>query len=1081
MIRRLTAAVVFCVLLGASLGASLAPAAAPRPGWSINTRLVPSNFSSTPGANFSDGYNLVAVNDGSRPTDGSLVTVTDRLPAGIVATEVTGYDFGPGFEQGPGSNGGQQKPVALSCALGSVVTCTDSAPVPPGDSLYIDITVQVAPGTPSGEMNTVGVSGGGAPAAYTIQPTPVSTALAPYGFESLRAEATGLDGLVDTQAGDRAYEYTTSYYLNVNHYRENHAQAAEDAKDFVFDLPAGFVGDPQVVRKCPQILVHQFKCPPSTQIGVAHVSVFAAAGHDTLHGQTSVPIYNVVPDAGTPAQFMFAISVGVPVNLFVNVSQETNYGVRVLVSGVPQVGNLTGASLTFFGEPLNDPNVYNQSVGADAVAFLQNPVDCAAGPLQTKASSDSWQHPGGYLANGSPNLSDPNWKTVTTTTYPSMTGCEMLQFNPSIQVTPDTTRADEPTGVTVDLHVPQSTDLTPALATPELKDATVTLPSGMSLSASASDGLQACSNGQIASESTEPASCPDASVLGTVEVFTPLLEKPLTGQVYLGTPECDPCSATDASDGREFRIFIQAAGNGVRIKKEGRIYANQSTGQLTTRFTDNPDLPFEDVKLHFKGGLRAGLATPQECGSVMSSSDLVPWSTPITPDATPSSSFNVDWDGNGGACPAVPGLNPGFSAGTSNPNAGQFSPLTLTFSRQDREQDLSGIQVRTPPGLLGTLAGIPLCGEPQASLGTCSADSRIGSMTVAAGPGSHPFYEQGSLYLTGPYKGAPFGLSIVVPTVAGPFNLGNIVVRAQIDVDRHTTALTVTSDPLPQVIDGIPLRLRTANVTVDRPGFIFNPTNCAQQQITATISGAQGAQAHLSAPFAVAGCAGLPFAPKFKVSSSGHTSRANGASLDARLIYPRGAQSNIAKVKVALPKQLPSRLTTLQKACPAATFEANPAACPKGAIVGIARATSPVLPVTLTGPAYFVSHGGEAFPNLIVVLQGYGVRIDLIGDTFINKAGITSSTFTNVPDVQVSSFELYLPQGPGSALAANGDLCKSKLVMPTSFIAQDGAQLKQTTRITVTGCTKAKTARKARKASKARRASRSHAVHGRGN
>ncbi len=342
-------------------------------------------------------------------------------------------------------------------------------------------------------------------------------------------------------------------------------------------------------------------------------------------------------------------------------------------------------------------------------------------------------------------------------------------------------------------------------------------------------------------------------------------------------------------------------------------------------------------------------------------------------------------------------------------------------------------------------------------------------MTVAAGPGGHPFYEKGSLYLTGPYKGAPFGLSIVVPTIAGPFNLGNVVVRAKIEVDPNTAALTVTSDPLPQIIDGIPLRLRTANVTVDRPEFIFNPTDCAQLHIEGTITGAQGAVAHVSAPFAVSGCKGLAFGPKFSVYTSGHTSRVNGASLYVKLDYPKGASSNISHVKVELPKQLPARLTTLQKACPAATFEANPAACPTQSLVGMARATTPVLPVALTGPAYFVSHGGEAFPNLIVVLQGYGVRIDLVGDTFISKKGITSSTFTNVPDVQVAGFELYLPEGPYSALAANGNLCKQKLTLPASFVAQDGAQLKEDTPVQVTGCPRAKASQRVHTARRAKK------------
>ena len=652
----------------------------------------------------------------------------------------------------------------------------------------------------------------------------------------------------------------------------------------------------------------------------------------------------------------------------------------------------------------------------------------------------------------------------------------MLQFDPSVAVTPDTTQADEPTGLTVDVHIPQAADRFPALLTPELKNATVTLPEGVSVSPSAADGLAGCSAAQFAEKSIEPGGCPDASVLGTARVLTPLLEGPLEGQVFLGSPECDPCTNADAADGKMLRIFLEVAGSGVRVKKEGRVYANPSTGQLTTRFEENPELPVENIELTFKGGLRAGLATPQSCGVATTTSDMVPWSTPITPDANPISSFDVDWDGEGGACPAVAPFAPSFSAGTSNPNAGQFSPFTLTFGREDREQDLAGIQVRMPEGLLGTLTGVTLCGEPQASLGTCGEASRIGTMTVAAGPGSHPFYEKGYIYLTGPYAGAPFGLSIVVPTVAGPFNLGNVVVRARIDVNPETAALTVTSDPFPQILDGIPLRLRTANVTIERPGFIFNPTDCAQLHVEATVSSAQGAQSEVSAPFAVAGCAGLHFGPAFKVSTSGRTSRADGASLDARLTFPAGAQSNIAHVKVELPKALPARLTTLQKACTAATFESNPAACPAASLVGIAQASTPVLPVPLTGPAYFVSHGGEAFPSLIVVLQGYGVRIDLIGATFISQAGITSSTFENVPDVQVSSFELYFPEGPHSALAANGNLCRQKLLMPSTFTAQDGAQLKQDTKIEVTGCPRASTAKASRhrRAKAARAAARRH-------
>ncbi len=364
--------------------------------------------------------------------------------------------------------------------------------------------------------------------------------------------------------------------------------------------------------------------------------------------------------------------------------------------------------------------------------------------------------------------------------------------------------------------------------------------------------------------------------------------------------------------------------------------------------------------------------------------------------------------------------------------------------------------MQMPPGLLGTLSSVKLCPEPQASLGTCGEESLIGHTVVSAGLGNDPYtVTGGKVFVTTGYKGAPYGLSIVNPAKAGPFDLGSVVVRASISVDPHTAALTIKSDPLPTIIDGIPLQIQHVNVTVDRDKFTFNPTNCNKTAINGTLSSTEGAKAPVSTSFQVTNCATLAFKPKLTASTSGRTSRANGASLHVKLTYPEGPfDANIAKVKVDLPKQLPSRLTTLQKACPAQVFDANPANCPQESKVATATATTPVLPVPLTGPAYFVSHGGEAFPDLIVVLQGYGATVDLVGTTFISKAGITSSTFKSVPDVPVGTFEMTLPQGKYSALAANGNLCKTKLKMPTSFVGQNGVEQHVSTPIAVTGCAK---------------------------
>jgi hypothetical protein len=345
---------------------------------------------------------------------------------------------------------------------------------------------------------------------------------------------------------------------------------------------------------------------------------------------------------------------------------------------------------------------------------------------------------------------------------------------------------------------------------------------------------------------------------------------------------------------------------------------------------------------------------------------------------------------------------------------------------------------------------------------------------VTAGSGPYPLtipqpgYPEIAVYLTGPYHGAPFGLAIVTPVIAGPFNLVTIVTRARIEVDPHTAQVTVATDPLPQIVKGVPTDLRSIEAVIDRPNFLFNPTNCAPMQITGSVTSAEGASSSISARFQVGGCRELAFKPSFKVSTQAMTSKRNGASLDVKVAYPKGAQANIHSVAVTLPKQLPSRLTTIQQACPEATFAANPASCPAGSAIGTATASTPVLANPVTGPAYLVSHGGAAFPDLVLILQGEGVELELIGSINIRNQ-VTSSAFDSVPDAPISSFELKLPEGPHSGLAAvlpakaKGSLCGTRLEMPTTITGQNGAQIKQNTKIQVTGCGKAKKKPKAKK------------------
>jgi hypothetical protein len=927
-------------------------------------------------------------------------------------------------------------------------------------------------------------------------PNTVNGSPSPFGIAGFGFATHEVNGALDRQAADHPYDVTATFNLNTGVALEPNGKRysvenVEPPKDLVAYLPLGLVGNPTAAQRCTDVQLIgngngnavETECPPGSRVGtIVVLDNGSVAG--TASGEVASALYSMVPEKGYPAQFGLKI-VGVPVTLYASLVHTTfGYALRVAVPGVPTTVSVEGAALTFFG----DPNTMDGQ-SSESRAFLTNPTDCSTGPLTARMEADSWAEPGKWISA----VPEP-------IVYPGIVGCDLLRFEPMIAMSPEVTQAEEPSGYEIDIKIPQNPSQFPLLATPDLKNLTMTLPEGVTISPGAGGGLLGCEatgmhgfdmptnlpDGQqrTPTEAGEgeaigpdgmshlvPGHCPLASQIGTIQIATPLLEKPLEGHVYVAQPQCggtgqSECTAADATNGQLFGLYLEAEGAGVVVKLAGSVSVNPVTGQVTARFTENPQLPFSEVSLHLKGGGRAPLANPRRCGATSASGDLTPWSAPVTPDAAVSSPPSmVSWDGNGGPCPATLPFAPGMTAGVTNAVAGHFSPFTLTLAREDRQQDIARLKVKMPLGLLGMLSKVPLCEEPQAALGTCSSASEIGTATVAAGSGSEPLWVSGHVYLTGPYGTGPFGLTVVVPAVAGPFNLGYVVVRSAIAIDPNTAAVTITTATLPQILDGIPLRIQKLNVNVNHPGFIFNPTNCGKQQVAATIEAEQGAAASVTVPFAVEGCENLPFKPTFTVSTQGQTSKAKGASLDVKVTSGAG-QANIGKVVVLLPRQLPARLTTLQKACTAATFAQNPSMCPAASDVGIAKAVTPVLRVPVTGPAYLVSHGGAAFPDLVVILQGEGIRLDLTGNTDIKK-GITTSSFNSIPDAPVSSFELKLPEGPHSVLTSNlsvkvkGSLCGVKLVMPTTIIGQNGAQIKQSTKVAISGCPRAHTARRA--------------------
>lgn len=1039
---------------------------------------------------------VIAINRGDRNTNGTEepVRIEDTLPPGFRAVGVEAVV--PGVYP-------LTVPVPFACGPVSAVplVCSFEGVLRPFEPLEVRIAVVLEENTVDGGENTVSVSGGGASGVKRLsRPAQVGTPVR-FGVEENALVAEEAGGEADTQAGSHPFQVTSA--LTFNHGpASNHSVNLFPTglpRDVSALAPAGLIGNPTAVAQCTD---QQFvplpenqgnNCPLGSVVGVAAITLDEPL---SAHLHTSVSsIFNMVPEAGEPARFGFEVDDKVPVLLDVGVRTGTDYGVTVSSHNISEIPGLISSSITLWGVP-GDPRHDGQRGKAcllhDEVScslsesapppFLSMPTSCT-GPLQTGVQADSWENPNEVVtAPGSEPM-------------PAMDGCNHLFFNPRIAVTPDVSAASTATGLNVDVHVPQTAALNPeGLAEAYPKDITVALPEGVAINPASGNGLQACSEvlaGFLGFGEFSPGVksqtftgtlpnplqpginfCPDGSKVGTVKIKTPILPNPIEGAVYIATQNENPFGSLIA-----MYLIAEDPVSGVLIKLAGQVHLT-ATGQIVTTFENNPQAPFEDAELHFFGGERAPLSSPSQCGAYTTQASITPWSG--NPPSEAQSTFEITAGPHGGACPgaSLP-FSPSLTGGTTNINAGSFSQLTTTIGREDGNQDLQAVQLHMPPGLLGSLTGVALCGEAQANAGTCGPDSLIGDTTISAGVGADPVsVTGGKVYITGPYHGAPFGLSIVNPVKAGPFDLEHdtanpanqpacdcIVVRAKVSLDPHTAVLSVTTNSegegygIPHMIDGIPVQIKKVNVLINRPTFVFNPTNCNPQTLTGTIASDEGASSPVSVPFQVTNCAALKFAPKLAASTSGKTSRLGGASLSVKLIYPKapfGSQANIAKVKVSLPKRLPSRLTTLQKACTAKQFDANPAGCPAGSIVGHAKAITPLLPVPLEGPAYFVSHGGEAFPNLIMVLQGYGVTLDLVGDTFISKTGVTSSTFKTVPDAPVGSFELYLPEGKYSALAANGNLCKAKLAMPTEFVAQDGATIHNTTKIKVTNCHKSK-------------------------
>jgi hypothetical protein len=1077
--------VALCLLCAGVLPPGAVAASPAAPAWSLAVLSQPTSFQAS---GEDDEYELLLTNVGALSSSGDVIVV-DTLPAGVTTAAPA---RGGGTESGEWECGASVGASTVSCRFSHPVAALTQAPA-------IVVPVAVAKGVEGALLDEAHVVGGGAAEASARTQTQFGASALPFGVSSFAASLAGPGGTPDMQAGLAPSGLTIRVDLNsvVREDPEGKLEptSVHDVKDMMLDLPLGLLGSALATPTCTFAQLGSLQgCPPDTRIGSI---VTEPSGSASVDG----PLYNVVPERGVAAEFGFADGLDNTHVLDASIAPSASgYVLQLAIRELTQIG-LTDFAASIYGDPAS----IDESGGSPPV-LLTNPSSCAGQPLAISLHLDSWQQPGAFNPDGTPDLSAPYWVSASAE-VPAASGCGALAslFAPTIASRVEATRADTPTGIQLDVNVPQQDGVEP-LATSPLKDLQIALPDGISIDPSAANGLKGCSLPQLGMsasgvpDAAQPT-CPEESRVGTVEVETPALasevckqgvgdpvfaslsecpqesereEVPLVGSIYLANPSENPFGSLLA-----LYIVIDDPRTGVLVKLPAEVKANDVTGQLTIALEGLPELRISELRAHFFGGNTALLRTPSDCGSYTVSSQLTPWSAPESgPAATSSSAFQITQGAGGSACRSPMPFAPTLTAGSSSSAAGASSPFTVQVARQDTEQPLSDVSVTTPPGLLAELASVSPCPEAQAQRGACAQTSRIGSAVLAAGAGPAPLWlgAAGSapdpIYVTAPYQGAPFGLAIVVAANVGPFDLGDgspVVIRARVGVNPQSAQLQIVTDPLPQILAGIPLGLRTFSMTIDRSGLVLNPTSCSPMSVDAVLTGAEGATADASSHFQAANCLALKFAPKLTALTRANGEFAgHGASLRLELSTSAG-QANMRALKIDLPQRLPARLQTIQKACSADVFEADPASCPKAAIIGSASLATPMLGVPLVGPAYLVakrgklSKGASGFPNIVLALHGNGVSIDLSGEVYVSEKNVTSVIFRSLPDVPIRLMDLTLPEGADSILAAGERLCTKKpLRITTAITAQDGVRTKPVVNVAVEGCRRVRRAKRSR-------------------
>jgi hypothetical protein len=1043
----------------------------PHPAWAITLTPMPSNFAI--GAKRTPQYLINATNVGAADTDGSTTVVKATLPPGLKPLDPAALNTDPRATKDP---------VCKIEALQTIV-CETTEVIGPSREIQAETDVLITAPDNTTLTSETSVSGGGAAQGASASfPTKVQAEALPFDFlPGSRVLLNGEDGEPTTLAASHPYQQTIDFSLPTQSFGIDMSNAGH-ARNIYVELPRGLVGSPAASPVlCSEVELTGAKgCPAESQVGITDITTLGGA---ETTGISSTNLFNMVPPPGAVAELATDVAdAGVYLHVLVGLRSDDDYGIEAATHDVLALGTepIFGVQAQVWGDPSgaahdhirgNCPaeDIKPCEATQQETPLLTMPGDCPHAPLPFAVSADSWEEPFPPFAEKEAIFDGPEVEK-----------CDGLEFEPTIQARPTTNLTDSPSGLNFILHQPQEKPNPEPLeghAPGILKDATITFPPGMAVNPSQAAGLGACSEDQVGFEeeakgtlffSKAPQSCPEAAKIGTLEAISPALVartpehkvetdpegKPilevLRGTVYVAQPFANPFDSLIA-----VYLVVEDEKTGIIAKLAGKGELNPNTGQITTRFRENPELPIEDIKVHLFGGPRGALITPPTCGTHTTESELTPWSAPEGKSAAPADSFQSTATPIGGACPSAVAEMPNapkLSAGTLDPSAGKYSPLIFKLTREDGSQRLAKLEATLPTGLSARLAGVAQCSaaaiakarsreEPEGGAleqadPSCPASSEIGTINAGAGAGPTPYYTQGHAYLAGPYKGAPISIVAITPALAGPFDLGAVVIKSAVYLDPTTAQGRVVSDPLPQILEGIPLDLRSVAVRAERPNFSLNPTSCKEKAFGGFAISPLGSAAPLSERFQVGGCKSLPYKPKMSVRLSGPTHRGGHPRLKATFTAKPG-EANTARVSFALPRSEFIDQAHFRTICTRVQYAANQ--CPAGSIYGHVRATSPLLDYPLEGPVYLRS-SSHKLPDTVLALRGPAsqpIALDVAGRVDSVNGGLRVR-FETVPDAPLSKAVVSMQGGKKGLFQNSTNICEGTHRATLKLDAQSG-------------------------------------------